>query len=229
MRGYKSILITFVLCLGSALLAQQASPEPNQGQQNPPDMNQAQQTEHASQAMNHNGTHKLPAGAEIKVRTDEQISADAKTAGKTFPGTIAQAVSDDQGHVLIPKGARAELSTVAQNSKVGGSKVAVDLTSVTFDGKRYAIEAGAYQPGSVGANKTTAKYAGGGAVAGALIGALAGGGKGAAIGTLAGGAAGAGTQVLTSGKSINIPAETVLTFKTAQSLQMTPVAPGTRR
>ena len=34
-----------------------------------------------------------------------------------------------------------------------------------------------------------------GAVAGAVIGALAGGGKGAAIGTLAGGAAGAGAQV----------------------------------
>lgn len=81
----------------------------------------------------------------------------------------------------------------------------------------------------MGTNKTTAKYAGGGAVAGALIGALAGGGKGAAIGTVAGGAAGAGTQAVTAGKKIHVPAETVLTFKTAQPLELDPVAPGVRR
>lgn len=214
MRGYKIILITSTLFLASALFAQQTSP----------DTNQNQQTQQSSAAMNESGTSTLPAGAEIKVRTDELIKADAQTAGHSFPGTITQAVSDDQGHVLIPKGARAQLATVAE-----GSKVAVDLKSVTVDNNRFNIEANAYKPGSVGANKTTAKYAGGGAVAGALIGALAGGGKGAAIGTLAGGAAGAGTQVLTSGKSVNIPAETVLTFKTAQPLRLTRVAPGTRR
>jgi uncharacterized protein YcfJ len=103
-----------------------------------------------------------------------------------------------------------------------GSKVAVDLASVTVDGKKHTIEASSYKPGKVGANKTTAKYAGGGALAGAVIGAIAGGGKGAAIGTVAGGAAGAGTQVLTTGKTIDIPAETVLTFKTAQSLRLRP-------
>jgi hypothetical protein len=79
-------------------------------------------------------------------------------------------------------------------------------------------------PELLGANKTTAKYAGGGALAGALIGARAGGGKSATIGTVAGGAAGAGTWVLTAGKSIKIPAETVLTFKTAQPLQLRPAS-----
>src|SRR5262249_14678498 len=150
----------------------------------------------------------VPAGTEIKVRADQQITADASSAGKSYPGTVSQAVTDGAGNTLIPKGATAELKTVAN-----GSKVAVDLSSVTVDNKKYVIEASSYNPGSVGANKTTAKYAGGGAVAGALIGALAGGGKGAAIGTLAGGAAGAGAQVLTAGKSVNVPAETVLTFK----------------
>ena len=201
MTKHKLILSLAFLCLGSAVLAQQESG-----------------------SMNQSGTSVLPAGTEIKVRADQAITADAKSAGQSYPGTIDQAVTDDQGHVLIPKGARAKLRTVAD-----GSKVAVDLTSVTVDNMHYNIEAGAYKPGAVGANKTTAKYAGGGAVAGALIGAIAGGGKGAAIGTLAGGAAGTGTQVLTSGKSINIPAETVLSFKTAQSLRLQPVPAGTRR
>jgi len=166
----------------------------------------------------------LPAGTEIKVRTDQQITADSQSAGQSYRGTVSQMVADSAGQTLIPKGASAELTTVAN-----GSKVAVDLGAVTLDNKRYAIEASSYKPGSVGANKTTAKYAGGGALAGALIGAIAGGGKGAAIGTLAGGAAGAGAQVLTAGKSINIPAETELTFKTAQALRLHPVPAGTRR
>lgn len=201
MSRYKVVLYTMVLCFSGALWAQQSG-----------------------QSLGQTGKSTLPAGTEIKVRTDQQISATAKTAGQKVPGTISEAVTDTQGHVLIPKGARAELATVAD-----GSKVAVDLAAVTVDNERYVIESNAYKPGAVGANKTTAKYAGGGAVAGALIGALAGGGKGAAIGTLAGGAAGAGTQVLTSGKSINIPAETILTFKTAQALDLQHVPPGTRR
>jgi len=72
----------------------------------------------------------------------------------------------------------------------------------------------------VGKNKRTAKYVGGGALAGTLIGAIAGGGKGAAIGALAGGAAGAGAQQLTKGKQIKIPAETEMAFRLNQDLQL---------
>src|SRR5262249_24760298 len=132
MSRYKVFFSTMVLCVFTALWAQQ--PERPLGPR---------------------GRSTLPAGTGIKVRTDQQIKADAKSAGEQFPGTITQAVSDDQGNVLIPKGARAELATVAD-----GSKVAVDLTSVTVDNERYTIDAGAYKPGAVGANKTTAKYAG---------------------------------------------------------------------
>jgi hypothetical protein len=166
----------------------------------------------------------LPSGTQIKVRADQQITADVSSVGQTYPATVAEAVTDSNGNTLIPKGASAELRTVAS-----GKKAAVDLTSVTIDGRTYAIEASSFKSGSVGANKTTAKYTGGGALAGALIGALAGGGKGAAIGAVVGGAAGAGTQVLTAGKKINVPAETVLTFKTAQALRLRPVAKGPRR
>lgn len=166
----------------------------------------------------------LPSGTEIKVRADQEINAEAANAGQSYPGKVSAAVVDNEGRVLIPKGSPAQLKAQAD-----GNKVALDLSSVTIDGKKYRIETKGYKQGSVGANKTTAKYAGGGAVAGALIGALAGGGKGAAIGILAGGAAGTGAQVLTSGKKIHVPAETVLTFKTAQPLELDPVSPGARR
>jgi hypothetical protein len=166
----------------------------------------------------------IPNGTEIKVRTDTAISATPANAGRRYDATVSEAVTDANGRTVIPKGERAQLTAVKD-----GSKVALDLSSVNVDGRRYSIASNSYKEGSVGANKTTAKYAGGGALAGTLIGAVAGGAKGAVIGALAGGAAGAGAQVLTKGKKINIPAETELTFKTASDLQLRAVSSGTRR
>jgi hypothetical protein len=165
----------------------------------------------------------IPSGTEIKVRTDTQINATSADAGHRYTGVVTTPVTDNSGNTVIPKGARATLSTVND-----GSKVALDLTSVNVNGHRYNIQSASYKQGSLGKNSTTAKYAGGGALAGTVIGALAGGGKGALIGALAGGAAGAGAQVLTTGKKINVPAETELTFKTAQDLNMQAVSSGTR-
>ena len=164
----------------------------------------------------------IPSGAEIKVRTDQAITADSSSVGHTFAGTVSQDVLDANGNVAIPSGSRAQLAAV-QGDKSG--EVAMDLNSVTVNGQRYSILAGAASSTTgkdgLGKNKRTAKYVGGGAVAGTLIGAIAGGGKGAAIGALAGGAAGAGAQVLTKGSNVNVPAETQLTFKLAQDVQLT--------
>jgi hypothetical protein len=166
----------------------------------------------------------IPSGTEIKVRTDTAINATSADAGQRYTGTVSDPVTDNNGNTVIPKGARATLATIND-----GSKVALDLTAVNVDGRRYDIQSSSYKQGSLGKNSTTAKYAGGGALAGTVIGAIAGGGKGALIGALAGGAAGAGAQVLTSGKKIDVPAETELTFKTAQDLNMRAVSSGTRR
>ena len=84
--------------------------------------------------------------------------------------------------------------------------------SITINGRSYLLTtAGSSKgstPGGLGANKRTAKYVGGGAALGAVLGALLGGGKGAAIGALVGGAGGAGAQVYT-GRKRELLAETV--------------------
>ncbi len=170
-------------------------------------------------------TSVVPSGTEIKVRNDQHIVATSANTGRHYSATIAEPVVDSSGNTVIPKGATATLAVVSE----GSSKVGLDLASVTIDGRRHTIESKTYKQGSLGKNKTTAKYAGGGALAGTLIGAIAGGGKGAAIGALAGGAAGAGAQVLTTGKKVDVPAETVLTFKTAQDLQLRPTSASARR
>jgi hypothetical protein len=162
----------------------------------------------------------IPSGTSIHVRTDEAIQATAANQGRTFPATVSQDVSDSSGQVLVPRGSRATL-LVAQGSNP--NEVALDLKSVNVNGRTYAIESsGVSQTGKegVGKNKRTAKYVGGGALAGTVIGALAGGGKGAAIGAGAGAAAGAGAQTVMKGQQVRIPSETVLTFTTQKSVDL---------
>jgi hypothetical protein len=94
----------------------------------------------------------------------------------------------------------------------------LDIESITSYGQRYAIDTQAQRIESsdrsgIGANKRTGEFVGGGAVLGTIIGAIAGGGKGAAIGAAAGAAAGAGGQVLTQGREVRVPAESILNFR----------------
>src|SRR5205807_1257885 len=107
--------------------------------------------------------------------------------------------------------------------RVGDHDMTVDLESITANGRRYMVAANTYETSrrsGLGSNRRTGEYVGGGALFGTIIGAIAGGGKGAAIGALAGGAAGAGAQVATKGRAINIPAETVLSFRLEQPMQV---------
>src|SRR5512142_955423 len=167
--------------------------------------------------------HTLPQGTDIKVRTDTAIPA-TPANGARYTATVANDILDQSGAVAIPKGSPAELVAVPSPD---GKDTTLDLRSVTVRGQRYAITAPGQtetaRPGGLGANTRTAKYVGGGAAVGAVLGALLGGGKGAAIGAVLGGGAGAGAQVLT-GKKKGIPAETQLSFKLAQDVEMRPLA-----
>ena len=166
-------------------------------------------------------THMLSSGTTIKVRTDTAIPA-KPAAGTAYTASVSEDVTDSSGAVLIPRNSRAQL--IAQRSGDGGDTT-LDLSAVTVNGRRYALVSPGQASGGgegVGKNKRTAKYVGGGAAVGAVLGALMGGGKGAAIGAIVGGAGGAGAQTLRKAKSI--PAETELSYRLAQDLQMRPTA-----
>src|SRR5262245_33839989 len=165
----------------------------------------------------------IPAGALIPIRTERMIDVRIPSDGRIFRGTVAEDVFGPSGTPLIPRGANAEL--LVQNT--GRNQGSVDLESIEFDGRRYMVDAEKYRLSrrkGVGENRRTAKYVGGGALFGTIVGAIAGGGKGAAIGALAGGAAGAGAQTLTRGGEVRIPAESVITFRLDEPLRIA-VAP----
>jgi hypothetical protein len=166
-----------------------------------------------------NNFETIPAGTQIKVRTDETIDLRDRSDGRIYRGSVAEDVIAPGGRISIPRGAKAEL--IVQN--ISDHDMAVDLESLTIEGRRYMVAAEAYNNSrrtGLGENKRTGKYVGGGALFGTIVGAIAGGGKGAAIGAVAGGAAGAGAQVLTKGQAIRVPAESLLSFRLEQPLQI---------
>jgi hypothetical protein len=162
----------------------------------------------------------IPAGTNIAVRTNDPIRAKGNTdEGRIYTGTVANDVADDRGQVIVPRGADAELVV----RRLKSNELVIDLDSVSVHGHRYAIVAEENvekNRNGVGGNKRTGEFVGGGAVLGTLLGAIAGGGKGAAIGAAAGAGAGAGTQMLTRGRSLNVPAESVLTFRLEQPIHV---------
>jgi hypothetical protein len=159
-------------------------------------------------------TNVVPAGTEVRVRTDQAIQTNAPSTDRFYGATVSQDVMDASGNVAIPKGSPAEL---AVRRGADEKEVVLDLQSVSVNGRRYNLDVATDTRSGgkegIGKNKRTGEYVGGGALAGTLIGAIAGGGKGAAIGAIAGGAAGAGAQTITRGSQVSIPAETELQFR----------------
>jgi len=145
--------------------------------------------------------------------------------GAGFTGTVSTPITIG-GKMAIPSGS--DVTGVIQDAKKagkfkGGAALALALDSVTVNGHKYNIVTEMFSQESKGKGKRTAGLIGGGAGVGAAIGGLAGGGKGAAIGALAGAAAGtAGAGLTGNSRDIELPAESVLSFKLDQALTLKP-------
>ena len=163
-------------------------------------------------------SHFLSQGTEIKVRTDTVIP-ERPTAGNQYTATVSNDVLNNAGTVAIPRGSRGVLVAVPT---ADGKDVDLDLRYVTVNGHKYLLSARSGSRNArqgIGMNETTGKYVGGGAAIGGVLGALLGGGRGAGIGAIVGGAGGAGAQAHRNNRR-QIPAETELSYKLAEDLQM---------
>ena len=106
----------------------------------------------------------------------------------------------------------------------GSSALTLELSRINAGNQPVAIVTDPYTEQGKGRGKNTAAKVGGGAALGAVIGAIAGGGKGAAIGSVAGGGLGAGANTITRGQQVSIPAETIVRFRLAAPVQVTTLA-----
>ena len=157
----------------------------------------------------------VPAETALTVVLDEPLGSKTSSTGQNFSATVSAPVEVD-GRTAIPKGAHV-IGVVREAKSAGrfkgGAVLSVALESVTVGGATYDLHTTDRTQTSTGKGKRTAGMVGGGGAAGALIGGLAGGGKGAAIGAVVGAGGGAAGAGLTGNREIVLPAETHLTFK----------------
>src|SRR6266478_402593 len=156
----------------------------------------------------------VPAETVISVVLDESVGSKISTPGQNFSASVREPVEVD-GRVAIPKGARA--TGIVKDAKPagrfkGGAQLELTLVSIDINGASYDVHTTAPNETSKGKGKRTA----------ALVGGLAGGGKGALIGGLIGAAAGTGGAGLTGNRDITLPAETPITFKLVDPLEIKP-------
>ena len=125
--------------------------------------------------------------------------------------------------LLVPAKPRQSItqSDSGAEPKIEGKTVlTLVLQQVMVNGKMVDLTTGDVSQSSGSRGAKSAKVIGGTAALGAILGAIAGGGRGAAIGAGSGAAVGTGVQVLTKGQTVKIPSETRLTFTLQQPLQL---------
>jgi hypothetical protein len=167
----------------------------------------------------------IPDGTQLAVRLVEALDSGRNHAGDVFHGTLAQPIVVGD-KVVIP--ANADVTGQVTDAKdaghfSGNSSLALKLTTLTVNGKTYQISSDQFSQQGKGRGKNTAAKVGGGAAVGALIGGLIGGGKGAAIGAGVGAGGGTAAQGVTKGQQVTLASESIVNFKLADSLTVTPV------
>lgn len=170
------------------------------------------------------GSVTIPAGQALLVRMIDGVDSAKNHVGDIFHASLETDVNIN-GQLVARKGTDVygRLATAEKSGTfTGKSELQLELTRIVVDGRDYPVVSSDYNVQGKGQGASTAKKVGGIAAAGAIIGAIAGGGKGAAIGAAAGGATGAGVQVLTKGAQVKVPSETLLEFRLQQPVTITP-------
>ena len=160
------------------------------------------------------GSVTLPAGTKFVIRMIDAVDSERNLVGQTFAASLDEPVMID-GQRIIPRGADVVVKLVddKESGKLTGRTIlTLDLMSVKVNGRMVDTNTQTVTEQSSSRGARTAKVAGGTAVLGTIVGAIAGGGKGAAIGLGSGAAVGAGAEILTKGQRVRIPSETRLTF-----------------
>ncbi len=169
------------------------------------------------------GTVIVPAQTSLKIRMIDGVDSESNKVGDEFRASLEEDLLVD-GRVAAWKGSevRGQLAQVEEAGRITGrSELTLKLTDIEVNGRLYPLAAGGEtQVEGKSRSKDSALKIGGGAALGAVIGAIAGGGKGAAIGAIIGGGAGTAVQVLTKGEKVKVPSETVLEFVLQEEVRL---------
>ena len=171
----------------------------------------------------------LPTGAVVNVTLDQQIGTKNSKVGDTFSATVTEAIMASNGQVVVPAGSKVYGKvTGLQDSNNAGQKAAIrlDFERINVNGVERPFEANItatnLQTEGADSRNETLKKAGIGAAAGAVLGAVLGGGDvskilgGAAIGAAAGTVISLGTGEVDA----VLPAGSKMTLQTTQQVTL---------
>jgi len=163
----------------------------------------------------------IPSGTLVSVRLIDSIDSERDRTGDEFRASLEDPITigDD---IIVPKraDARVRLTTEKSSGKLTGkAELTVELVSITINGKKVPVSTSTVAEYSGSQTGSTVKKAAVVGALGAVIGAIAGGGKGAAIGAGSGAAVGAGSGVFMKGQKVKVPSETLLTFTTERAIR----------
>jgi hypothetical protein len=161
------------------------------------------------------GRSAIPAGQEIDVSLDAQLSSDTAQVEDRFQGTTVADLYRDND-VLIPSGSvlRGVVSSVSRASRTERKgSLTVSFDQITVNGRTYPMRGTVTQALESEGIRGEAGRIGAGAGVGAIIGGIIGGVKGALLGVLIGGG---GTIAATEGKDVTLPPGTILRVRLDQ-------------
>ena len=171
----------------------------------------------------------LPTGSVINVTLDQQVGTKTSKVGDTFSATVTDAIVASNGQTVVPAGSKVYGKvTGLQDSNNAGQKAAIrlDFERININGVERPFEAKItatnLQTEGADSRNETLKKAGIGAAAGAVLGAVIGGGDVAKIlgGAAIGAAAGTVISLGTGEVDAVLPAGSKMTLQTTQQVTL---------
>ena len=173
------------------------------------------------------GVTVIPAGTQLQVRINDDLSSATAQEGDRFSGVLVSPIVVNDT-TLFPAGAEVKGSVLeaAPSGRLSSSGVLkLTLRSLQSGPKVANINTEPFLIQGESHTKSNTTKIGGGAALGAIIGAVAGGAKGAAIGATVGAGAGAGAAAATGKREATVEPEAELQFVTAYDARVTTLSP----
>ncbi len=164
----------------------------------------------------------IPAGTSITIRLQQGLSSASSVAGERFDAVLDQPlVVQDETVVPVGTEVRGHVVVARRSGRLRHpGELALTLDTIVINQQRVPIVTSDIVARGASHKRRNLGWIGGGTGGGALIGALAGGGKGALIGGGIGAAAGTTTAFLTGKKDVGFGVERRLRFRLHRDLTL---------